>query len=488
MHYEESTNSEPGTELEDKLSDHEFFIEDVLGAELWDKQLEIVRAVMKYDDVAVRSCHAIGKSFTAARLTLAFLYAYPESIVWTTAPTSRQVYNILWREIRGAHASSLIPLGGAMLKTRLDISPLWYAFGFATDVGEQFQGLHSKSAYILGIVDESSGVSDTILEASESTLTSQFAKRLQLGNANKRTGYFADSFKNPRVHKIKISAYDTPNFKANNIKNSDDLLAFDKKYGIENALVPYPHLITPKFALNILLRYGRHSTNFLVRVEAEFPTSDADTLISLDLVEAAMGRQVDVLETDQEIIACDPARFGNDRTAIIVRIGKKVVEKIVITKHDNGEVAGKLLALKRKYTNAKILVEVNGLGGGIIDFLTHFLRDEKAQGRTPFPKSDIVSVNVSETAIEDEKYINVRVELWDTMAEWLQTGSIPENDEDFREGADVKYKYTSKGKMQLESKDDMKKRIGRSPDILDALAISMSAKYKKAGVRVRVIG
>jgi phage terminase large subunit len=484
MHSNPNTSQvEPEINLEDILEDHEAFIKHGLGSDLWEKQLEIVRAVQKYDDVAVRSCHAIGKSFTSARIALAFLYAWPESIVWTTAPTARQVYNILWREIRGAHEASITPLGGTLLKTRLELLPQWYAFGFATDVGEQFQGLHAKSGRILGIADEASGIAQSIMEASEGTLTSQHAKRLMLGNPNKRTGYFADSFKNPKVHKIKISAYDTPNFKANGIKNASDLLKFDQEKGIENAVIVAPHLITPKFALSILLRYGRTSTNFLVRVEAEFPTADADTLISLDLIEAAMVREVEVHETDQEIIGCDPARFGDDRTAIIVRIGKKVVEKIVVTKHDNGEVAGRLIALKRKYKGAKIIVESNGLGGGVIDFLTHHVKDTKE-----FPKSDIVEVNVSEKAIEDEKYQNVRAELWDTMADWLKEGSIPENDEDFREGADVKYKFTSKGKIQIEDKDDIKKRIGKSPDVLDALAVTFSAKYKKASVRVRVIG
>lgn len=488
MHSNPNT-SQPETEikLEDILEDHEAFITHGLGSVLWEKQLEIVRAVQKYDVVAVRSCHAIGKSFTSARIALAFLYAWPESIVWTTAPTARQVYNILWREIRGAHEASVTPLGGQMLKTRLELLPQWYAFGFATKDGVSFQGLHAKSGRILGIVDEAPGVSEEIMEGSEGTLTSEHAKLLMLGNPNKRSGYFYDSFKNPKVHKIKISAYDTPNFIANGIKNADDLIAFDKAHGIENAKIVAGHLITPKFALAILLRYGRTSTNFLVRVEAEFPTSASDTLITLDMIEAAMQREVEVLESDQEVIGVDPARFGDDRTAIIVRIGLKVVEKVIITKMDNGEVAGRVLVLKRKYKNAKIIVESNGLGGGVIDFLTHYLKDEKAAGRSPFPKSDIVEVNTAEKAIDHEKYQNVRAELWDNMAEWLKEGSVPD-DEDFREGADVKYFFTSKGKMQIEDKDDIKKRIGKSPDVLDALAVTFSAKYKKASVRVRVIG
>lgn len=466
--------------LESKLQDPEFFVEDVLGAHFWDKQIEIAKALATHDDVAVRSCHAIGKSFTAARLALWFLYAFPESVVWSTAPTARQVYNILWREIRGAHEASITPLGGTMLKQRLDISALWYAFGFATKDGVSFQGLHAKSGRILGIVDEASGMAEQIMEASEGTLTSQFAKRLMLGNANKRTGYFAQSFKNPRVYKIKISAYDTPNFKANDIKNADDLLKFDKEKGIDNAVIVAPHLITPKFAYGILLRYGRNSTNFHVRVEAEFPTADSDTLISLDLIENAFNREI---EEDQSkeigVIACDPARFGDDRTGIIIRQGLKVIRKVTMTKLDNVEVGNKLLSLKREFPTFLIKVEVNGLGTGVLDHVKHQIED------IGFKKKDVIEVNVNEKAVDPE-YANIRTEIWATAAEWLKVGSLPE-DEDFREGADVKYKFTSKGQQQLEAKDDIKKRIGKSPDVLDALAISFYEGHKIKEPNIRVL-
>lgn len=470
--------------IEEELKDPEFFIEDVLGASFWDKQLEIARALATHDDVAVRSCHAIGKSFTSARLALWFLYAFPESIVWTTAPTARQVYNVLWREIRGAHETSITDLGGTLLKQRLELAAQWYAFGFATKDGVQFQGLHAKSGYILGIVDEASGMSEEIMEGSEGTLTSLHAKRLMLGNPNKRTGYFADSFKNPRVYKIKISAYDTPNFKANNIKNAEDLVQFDRDHGIENAVIVAPHLITPKFALSILERYGRNSTNFLVRVEAEFPTSDADTLISLDLIENAFNREV-VQEEDVDpytvVIAVDPARYGDDRTGIIIRQGKKVLKKLTLSQFDNVEVGGRVIALRKEYgENTEIKVEVNGLGSGVVDHIKHYIKDNGLTWK-------LYEVNVAEKAVEDERFENLRTELWFNVSDWLKDGgSLPE-DEDFREGADVKYKFTSKGKMLLESKDDIKKRIGKSPDVLDALAISMSSKHKLKQPNIRFV-
>jgi phage terminase large subunit len=465
--------------LENALQDSVTYIDTILGAHLEDYQVRIAEAVEKYDEVAVRSCHAIGKSFTSARIGIAFLGVNPESILWTTAPTYRQVYNILWREIRSAVKSARIPLGGEILKTRWEINQDWYGFGFATDSGEQFQGLHSKSSKILGIMDEASGISDAIYEASEGTLTSQGAKRLALGNPNRKSGRFYDSFKRRGVHTIKISAYDTPNFIVNGIKNSKDLIDFHNRHGIENAKIIRPHLITPKFAYRILENYGENSNNFLVRVEAEFPLSDDNTLIDLSLIEGAMNRKVTVYKSDEEVIACDPARYGTDRTCILYRKGKKVYRKWLFTKFATTEVSGMLIKLKREHPKALIKIDTIGLGAGVHDEVMEVAKAER-WGK------DVIAVNFAEKAVDEKEYTNLRTEAWFNARDFLKDGSIP-MDEDFKEGAEVKYYFTSKGQQQLESKDDIKARIGKSPDTFDALAISVSNPHVKKEPRVRVI-
>ncbi len=481
METEPTVTSANDYSLEETLKDYVYFIEEIIGSELEDYQRDIVRAVQKYDEVAVRSCHAIGKSFISARLVCAFVGSNPDSIAWTTAPTSRQVYNILWREIRSALKNSKTPLGGESLKTRWEISEEWYAFGFATDTGEQFQGLHAKSARIFGVLDEASGISDEITEASDATLTSQYAKRLSLGNPNRKSGRFAEAFRRPGVHTIKISAWDTPNFKANNLNNAEDLRKFATEKGIENAIVPKPWLITPKFAWSIYQKYGPLSNNFLIRIEAEFPTSDDNTLIDLALLENAMNRRVEVAEEDEIVIGCDPARYGSDRTGIVVRKGKKVLEKIVVTKYAGTAVAGKLLVLRRKYPTAKIKIDTIGLGGPIFDIVQEKAIEQKWQ-------ADVIAVDASSKAVQSEDYVNLRTEMWFNLRDWLPDAEIP-NDEDFKEGAEVKYFFKSDGRMILEPKEDIKKRIGKSPDVIEALAISLANPVvQKQPHRIRTIG
>jgi len=89
-----------------------YFIPTVLGDNLWDDQNRIIESVRDNPKTAWRSCHGIGKSFCCARLCLWWLYSFPRSIVITTGPTWRQVEDILWKEIRSAHANSIVPLGG----------------------------------------------------------------------------------------------------------------------------------------------------------------------------------------------------------------------------------------------------------------------------------------------------------------------------------------------------------------------------------------
>lgn len=459
---------------EQSQTDPAFFVESVLGDVAWEKQLEILWAVANYSEVAVKSCHSVGKSWIGSRVVVWFLSSYFNSVAWTTAPTGRQVYNILWREIRNAIKNAKMFLGGELLKTRWELGEKWFGFGFATDQPEAFQGLHAESGYILGVVDEASGVEDRILEAAEATMTSQFAKLLTLGNPNSNRGYFAKQFKRKGVYKITISCFDTPNFKANNIKNTEDLRNCD----VTKCKIVAPHLITPKFAKDILERYGEGSSNYRVRCLAEFPLQEADTLISLNAVEKARNREVDVMPTDEEVISCDPARFGDDRTAIIARKGLKVFKKILVTKFATTEVSGLLIQMKKENPKALIKIETNGLGAGIYDEVKEWAKLHNCA-------DDIIEVNVSSNPISDD-YVNLRTEMYFNLRDWLEVGSLPD-DEDFLELAEIKYKFNSKGKMGLEDKDDIKKRIGKSPDVGDALAISFAEKHKAKVPKVRLV-
>ncbi len=221
------------------------FLDSVLDCTHWSKQDEIIRAVFKYQRVAVKSCHGIGKTYIASRIAHAFLFAFIDSIVVTTAPTFRQVENILWREMRQAKSKSVVPLGGNMLKTKYELDEKWYAIGLSSDKDDNFQGFHAE--HLLAISDEASGISDNTLNVQEALMTSEGTHELWIGNPTNTNGKFYDAFKSDMWHKISISCFDTPNFKKNRIKTLTDLLDYTREELLELEL-PYPELVTPLWA------------------------------------------------------------------------------------------------------------------------------------------------------------------------------------------------------------------------------------------------
>lgn len=422
----------------------EKFFDKVLGIKLWDKQKEILRAITDGNKrIAVRSCHSAGKTFFMGRVPLWFLLAYPHSIVIDTAPTNRQVEYQFWRHLRNAHNTAKIPLGGKLLKTRLELDEDWFAMGFSVKQGEgadvDFSGWHSEN--ILIIVDEASGVNSKVFEAIEGLMAGGNATLLLIGNPTSATGDFADAFKSKSYKKIHISAYDSPN--------------------VQTGETQIAGLVTKEWVEDMKDKYGEDSDIFRVRVLGEFPLAEDDTAISIKLIEAAQTTDREMYGED-EMILLDPARFGSDQAAFVYKKGNyaKILE--VIEKSSTMELAGKMKRyLTQEFPNARGRIDIIGIGAGIFDRLQE--------------QSDIAErvegVNVASNAGDKEKYNNLRTEGWFGVRDWLRD-AILEPDERWYELAKPRYKIKSNGQVALESKDEMKKRGIPSPNIADALALA----------------
>ena len=417
-----------------------FFVEKVLGNPLWEKQKEILEAVRDNHEVAVRSCHASGKSYVAGRIVHWWLNAHKDSVVITTAPTFRQVKEVLWREIKGACRGKKIYPEKSVLDTSINISDQWFALGLSTDKPDQFQGFHSP--HLMVLIDEASGIQPEIEEAIDG-LTPE--KIVRIGQPLSNLGRFADSFRIAGVKKMQISALDVPN-----VKEERNVI---------------PGLITKQDIENFRIRYGEDSNVYRVRVLGEFPTQDTDSLISVNDISAAIQREVKVPEQFEKKLGVDVARFGDDRTAIVVRQMEKVIRKEVFAGFDTMVITGKVLAIAKEehIKGENIYVDVIGVGAGVYDRI-------KEQGW----KAN--AVNVSERPQDKENYLNLRAELYaNKLKEWVKTADLP-NDDDFYELANIKYKFNSRGQLQIESKEDMKKRGLESPDVADALMLTFASK------------
>lgn len=417
-----------------------FFVKKILQNSLWEKEEEILLSVRDNPITAVRSCHASGKSYTAARVVNWWLISYPNSVVITTAPTFRQVKEILWREIRGCVAGKSLYPKDSVLETAINIGPNWFALGLSSDKSEQFQGFHSP--HLLAVVDEASGVSPEIYEAIDGLAPERI---LMIGNPLQVAGRFADSFKMPGVSKIHISGFDVPNIKEN------------KKV--------IPGLLTVEDMDRMKAYYGEESDVYRVRALGEFPLQDSDSLIGVDEVSKCMEREVNVLPQWEKKMGVDPARFGDDRAVILVRQMEKVIRKDIFMNLDTMQLVGHIMRIAKEegVKPENIYIDEVGMGYGPLDRL----REQRWM---------VNGINVGSKADDNEHYDNLRAELYAKhVKEWLKTGSLPKDD-DFYELANIKYKFNSTGKLQLERKEDMKKRGLPSPDVADALSLTFAGK------------
>ena len=443
-----------------------FFNEWILGGSFWSKQEEIILSVRDNRYTTVRACHDVGKTYIASRTALWFLYSHPQSIVVTTAPTMRQVENLLWRELRSAHESSKQKLGGEPLKTRLDIAPDWYAIGASSGDPDKLQGFHAASGDILIIIDEAAGVNEDAFEAIEGMMTSEKARMLMIGNPTSDSGSFRESHHSwDYSNKIHISVFDTPNFVNNGIRTIEDL----KDVNLDNVEIVSPWLVSPRWAFEKIDSWGIDSPMFQARVLGNFPSESTNTIIPLNYLELAYEKEHrDKLKEKGGPLrlGVDPARFGNDETVITPRYGGYIPEQEISFKEGTTATAGRILQFSSPRP-VFIGIDVDGLGGGVYDTLA----DANIDG--------IAEIHNNAKALPDATgltFANLASQLWWRARELFIAGelAIPKDDKLIMQLSTRKYKFTGRG-LTVESKDDWKARYkGKSPDRADSLIYSLA--------------
>lgn len=201
-----------------------------------------------------------------------------------------------------------------------------------------------------------------------------------------------------------------------------------------------------------------------------FINESRDTFIPGKLVQRA--RVCEALGNGPLVAACDPARYGDDRTAIVARSGRKVRAGKPYEKKSTMEVAGICARFIEKYQPAAFFIDTIGIGAGVYDRLVEL----GYGGQDDESQNIVIPVNFAESATDDEHYVNKRAECWGEMKVWLQSFpcSIPDNDEWLSDLTAPGYTYDSSGRLRLESKEQMRKRGEKSPDLGDALAMTFA--------------
>ncbi len=416
------------------------FASQWLGVDWWPMQERIAVSVRDNARVAVKACHASSKTHTAAGVALWFITTHYPSVVITTAPTYRQVAELLWREMRHMFNTAKGPMIGRFLDSpRWEVDANWYALGISTKDSDAFQGHHSRN--ILVIVDEAAGVAEPIFEAVEGIVSTQDAKVLLLGNPTSQSGTFHAAFHGGRSRYkcMTISAFDSPNFTGQGVVR--------------------PYLITPEWVKDQAARWGESSPFYQSRVLGEFPKQGIDTLIPLQFIEDAMQRWHEMPDGVPVEIGVDVARYGQDETVLCTRQGGKVLPLQCFHSQDTMVTTGRIIEAYRAHPATSTKIDVIGIGAGVFDRLNE-------QGGY-----HAVAVESGARARDRDKYVNLRAEMWSGLKGLLQAGlvGLPPDEVLAGELASVKYSFDSAGRMLIESKESMRKRGLGSPDRADSV-------------------
>lgn len=314
----------------------------------------------------------------------------------------------------------------------------WPKSADPTQQANTLAGLHAD--YLLFVLDESGGIPDAVMAAAEAGLaTGKWTKILQAGNPTHLDG---------------------PLYRA--CTSERELWTVFEITGDPDDPKRSPR-ISVQWAREQIAKYGADNPWVLVNVYGKFPPSSINSLLGPDEVTKAMGKHLreDQYDWAQKRLGVDVARFGDDRTVIFPRQGLASFTPTVLRGMRTTDIAARIQQIKRDFRSEVELVDDTGhWGHGVIDNLL-------TAGHSP------LGIQFHAPAL-DQRYKNRRAEMWIEMADWVKRGgALPNIPEIVGELTTPTYTFSG-GKLMLEEKDQIKARLGRSPDLADALALTFA--------------
>ena len=486
--------------------DPKLFFYNVLGVErLEPYQCRVIDTIAANERTTIRACHDLGKSFIMARAAMWFLNVFPHSKVITTAPTFTQVESILWSEIRAAHIKAKFPLGGRLNLTEWKLDEDWFALGFSPrkDAGggegqgtsSSFQGFHAPGG-IMVIFDEATGIPPGIWTMAEGLLTQHNVKFVAIGNPTSTSSEFYRTFKDQAWAKVALTCFDSPNLQANGIttlekleneirlvQTMNDVEALKR---LDSYKVVRPYLLTTKWVVSNAKKWGINHPLTVSKILGEFPEAGDNTLMPLGLVEQSTLRTLQPSAHDRKCIGVDVARFGSDSSVLTSLHGPVQTGRKEFFKRDTMEIAGEAIAESRAIGGADVIVvDGTGLGAGVVDALKQSQREGLIPKHCEIREVQFGAKADGGTGLDADKnnemFANIKARMFSLLADDIKN---PEGLQLLPESAyteelpTILYRYDSKGRLVIESKDDYKKRTGRgSPDNADSLALANFGRY-----------
>jgi hypothetical protein len=433
------------------------FVRECLGAEPDWWQADMLRAFPKHKRLAGVACKGPGKTALEAWLGWNFLFTRPHCKVPCTSITGPNLKDGLWAEFKKWQLRSPILLSQfEWTETRIkhrQHPETWWASArtWSKDAEPEQQantiaGLHED--YLLWLLDEASDMPNGVVSAAEAALAGGIeTKMVIMGNCTRTEGPIWDAA-GKRRHMFHVTR----------ITGDPDDPKRSPRIDIDEARAQIAEL-------------GRDHYVVKVNILGEFPDRAADKLIDARDVEAGQKRTVQpgTLTALPIILGCDPARFGDDSTVVVRRRGRMCWPPHVFKKLDTVQTAEQLMKLLDDEDCDAAFVDEVGIGAGVIDTC-------RARG---YGKR-IYGVNAGEKARDEKRFTNRRAEMYWLTAEWLKEGGcLPKDDMLAAELSSPHFDYDAKQRIWLEPKEDVKARLGRSPDRADALSLTFASPVRR---------
>lgn len=428
-------------------ADARLFVRESLGATPDPWQALALALVSKPETrrLAFKACKGPGKTAVLAWIILWFLCCHYESKVGCTSITEANIDTNLWPELlKWMNRSNFLTAAFVWTKSAVTrkgnnnwfaAKRTWPKSGDAQQQADALAGLHADD--VMFVLDESGGIPQAVMVTAEAVLSTLLAGHraivVQSGNPTHTTGPLH------RACTIDKHLWQI-------IEITGDPLRADRSTRID-----------PVWAQEEIDKYGRDNPWVMVNVLGQFPPASINALLGVEEVNAAMRRHLrpDVYNWAQKRLGVDVARFGDDRTVIFPRQGMASFRPIVMRGQRTTEIAARVMVAQDRWGAEQITVDDTGhWGHGVIDNLI-------ASGRVVIP------VFYNGKAI-DPRFKNTRAEMWMKGAEAIRNGAaLPNLPEMVGELTEVTYTFVN-GVFVLEEKDQVKKKIQRSPDLADA--------------------
>lgn len=417
-------------------------------------QAEALRRLSATRRLCLKACKGPGKTAFLALAIWWFLMTHYEPRVGATSITGDNLRDNLWAELaKWRYRSTILQRAFEWTASRIQLvgerGEVWYASartwprsGDREAQAHALAGLHAENTMF--VLDESGGIPQSVMTTAEAVLaTGKDVKVLQAGNPTHLEGPLH------RACTVDSALWDLIEISGDPELSDDDPRRSPR--------------IRRDYAREEIKKWGRDNPWVQVNILGNFPKSSLNTLLGPDEVREAMARvlDADLYRWAQKRLGIDVARFGDDRTVIFPRQGLAAFRPVVMRNARTDAIAARVALAKSAWGSEMELVDdTGGWGHGVIDQLL-------AAQHSP------IGIQFHAPAL-DPQYFNRRTEMWMSMAKWVQGGGALPNLPDLV-GELVTPTYTFfQGQFRLEEKDQIKARIGRSPDLADGLGLTFA--------------